>query len=98
VGCADSALSQKAQGIERIRAEGRNRTAHTARSRRDAAPDEANMVPVIPFSVLFMAIVEAQAPECYSLWRIYLCRREPQVSRFCETGWDGFPNQTDAKW
>jgi hypothetical protein len=116
------------------------------------------MVPVIPFSVLFMAIVEAQAPECYSLSRIYLCGREPPVPEFsikhlyppdmelnadivgigpkevhkprmppytvkthpiipqrcapdkdgirperlpsgrCETGWDGFPNQADAKW
>ena len=116
------------------------------------------MVPVIPFSVLFMAIVEAQAPECYSLSRIYLCGREPPTlelsirhlyppdvelnadiigigrkevrkSRMpaytvrthpiipqacapdkdgvrpdrppdgrCETGWDGLPNQTDAKW
>ena len=36
------------------------------------------MVPVIPFSVLFMAIVEAQAPECYSLSRIYLLQaRQP---------------------
>ena len=40
------------------------------------------MVPVIPFSVLFMAIVEAQAPECYSLSRIYLCGREPPVPEF----------------
>jgi hypothetical protein len=35
------------------------------------------MVPIVPFAVLFAAIVEAQAPECYSLSRIYLCGREP---------------------
>ena len=35
------------------------------------------MIPVLSFAVLFEAIVAAQAPECYSLSRIYLCGRQP---------------------
>jgi hypothetical protein len=36
------------------------------------------LIPVAPFSVLFTAIVAAQAPECYSLSRIYLCGEPPR--------------------
>ena len=40
--------------------------------------EEAVLIPVAPFSVLFTAIVAAQAPECYSLSRIYLCGQPPR--------------------
>jgi hypothetical protein len=35
------------------------------------------MIPVVPFAVLFEATVAAQAPECYSPSRIYLCGPKP---------------------
>jgi len=34
------------------------------------------MVPVVPFSDFFAAIVSAQLPECYSLSDIWLCGRD----------------------
>jgi hypothetical protein len=36
------------------------------------------MIPHVPFSVWFAAIVAAQAPECYSLLGIYLCGERPK--------------------